>query len=50
LKRKGFAFNTHGFPKPEVEILRQGLEIRYGLDCWLRPNKNKWVIVISGHD
>ena len=49
-QRKGFALNTHGFSKSEVEMLRQGLENRYGLNCWLRPNKTKWVIVISGHD
>lgn len=49
-QRKGFALNTHGFPRPQVEILRQSLSTRYGLDCWLRPTKNKWVIVISGHD
>lgn len=48
--RKGFALNTHGFPKEQVEILCQGLQNRYGLDCWLRPNKKKWTIVISGHD
>lgn len=48
-ERKGFALNTHSFAKSQVERLRQGLETRYGLDCWLRPNKNKWVIVISGY-
>jgi len=39
--RKGFALNTHGFSQPEIEILCQGLQNRYGLDCWLRANKNK---------
>lgn len=48
-ERKGFALNTHSFAKSQVEMLRQGLETRYGLDCWLRANKNKWVIVISGY-
>lgn len=46
--RKGFALNTHGFSKKEVEILSQGLQSRYGLNCWLKHNKNKWIIVISG--
>jgi hypothetical protein len=49
-QRKGFALNTHGFPKEEVEILCQGLRTRYSLDCWLKLNKKKWIIVISGHD
>lgn len=49
-ERKGFALNTHGFSKSEVELLSQGLHTRYGLNCWLRPNKKKWIIVISGHD
>lgn len=49
-ERKGFALNTHGFPKDQVEILCQGLKTRYDLNCWLKPNKNKWIIVISGHD
>lgn len=49
-QRKGFALNTHSFPKNQVEILRQGLETRYGLNCWLKSNKNKWIIVISGND
>lgn len=49
-ERKGFALNTHSFPKDQVEILCKGLQTRYGLNCWLKPNKNKWIIVISGHD
>lgn len=49
-QRKGFALNTHGFPKDQVEILCQGLQNRYGLHCWLKSNKNKWIIVISGRD
>ena len=49
-ERKGFALNTHGFPKDQVEILCQGLKNRYGLNCWLKLNKNKWIRRISGHD
>ena len=48
--RKGIALNTHGFSKQQVEILCQGLQNRYGFHCWLKLNKNKWIIVISGHD
>ncbi len=49
-ERKGLVLNTHGFPREQVEILAQGLMKRYGLKCWLKQNKNKWIIVISGHD
>lgn len=49
-ERKGFSLNTHSFPKNQVEMLIQGLQKRYGLDCWLKMNKNKWIIVISGYD
>ena len=49
-ERKGFAMNTHGFSKPEVNMLCRGLTTRYGLVCWPRANKNKWVLVISGYD
>lgn len=39
--------DTHSFTKQEVEWLAGGLGARYGLNCWLKPNKNKWIIVIS---
>lgn len=45
--RKGFSFNTHGFEKSEVELLSQGLQTKFGLECWLKPNKRKHIIVIS---
>jgi hypothetical protein len=47
VQRKGYSINTHSFTKQEVESLVGGLQGRYGLHCWLRPNKNKWTIVIS---
>lgn len=45
--RKGFIFNTHGFQESEVELLCQGLETKFGFEWWLKPNKNKHIIVIS---
>ncbi len=45
--RRGLVFNTQGFPKNQVELLCQGLRNRYLFECWLRPNKNGYVIVIS---
>lgn len=50
VQRKGYSLNTHSFTKQEVEWLARGLQARYGLHCWLKCNKNKWIIVISGHD
>ena len=47
-ERKGLVLNTQGFLKPHVEILCQGLQKRYNLDCWLKRNKNGYVLVISG--
>jgi hypothetical protein len=47
-QRKGLVFNTQGFLKPHVEILCQGLHERYGFDCWLKPNKKGFIIVLSG--
>lgn len=41
---------THSFPKEPLEMVRQCLEIRDDLKCWLKSNKNKWILVISGHD
>jgi hypothetical protein len=48
--RKGFALNTHGFPRNQVDILCQGLQNRDHLKCWVKQNKKKWILVISGHD
>jgi hypothetical protein len=52
-QRRGFALNTLGAPwfsKEEVLSLYEGLKKRYGLRCWYRGNKGKWVLVISGDD
>lgn len=41
--RKG----TQGFTRKDVEILCQGLQKKFGLNCWVKPNKNGYVLVIS---
>lgn len=45
--RRGFVFNTQGFEKSHVEFLSQGLKKKFGFDCWIKPNKKGYVIVIS---
>jgi hypothetical protein len=45
--RKGFVFNTQGFEKRDVEILCKGLQTKFALHCWYKPNKKGYVLVIS---
>ena len=45
--RKGFTFNTQGFRKQEVELLCHGLQTKWDLECWPKPNKKGYVLVIS---
>jgi hypothetical protein len=40
--RKGLVFNTHGFNLSKVEILSQNL------NTWVKTNKNKFIIAVSG--
>ena len=47
---KGIVFNTHGFEEREVELLSSGLRVKYDLDCWVKRNKNKPIVAISGRD
>jgi hypothetical protein len=47
--RKGLTLNTHRFPLEGVETLCKGLEKSFGLDCWCKQNKKRWIIAISGH-
>jgi len=48
-ERKGFTLNCHSFSKQNVEILCGGLKNRYGVECWSKKNKGKYVVTISGH-
>ncbi len=46
--RKGLVFNTQGFTFQEVEILSQNLNKTYNLDTWVKENKKKPIIAVSG--
>jgi hypothetical protein len=45
---KGLIYNTQSFQKKEVELLASGLREKFGFDCWVKANKSKSVIAISG--
>lgn len=47
--RYAIQMHTQGFSKEEVESLARLLHEKYGMDCWLKPNKGRWTIAISGH-
>lgn len=46
--RKGLVFNTQGFTLQEVETLSQNLNKTYNLDTWVKENKKKPIIAVSG--
>ena len=45
--RKGIVLNTQGFTRKDVDILCQGLHTKFGFECWIKPHKNGYVLVIS---
>lgn len=47
--RYAVQMHTQGFSKEEVESLSQLLHNMYKLDCWLKPNKGRWTVAISGN-
>ena len=47
-KGKGIVFNTHSFTEAEVTQMCIELEAKFGLVCWLKSNKGKPTIAISG--
>jgi len=48
-KNKSLVLNTQSFTDKEVEILSYGLIAKFYLDCSVRLNKGKKVIVINNH-
>ena len=46
--RYGLNFHTQGFQPQQVEWLAEGLEKTYGLKTWVKLNKQRFIIVISG--
>ncbi len=47
-KGKGIVFNTHSFTETEVRQMCIELEAKFGFVCWLKSNKGKPTIAISG--
>ncbi len=48
--RKGLVFNTQGFTFAEVETLSQNLNRSYNLKTWVKLNKKKPIIAVSGKE
>ena len=46
--RKGIVFNTQGFSFSEVEILSQNLNKTFNLESWVKNEKGKPIIAVSG--
>lgn len=49
-RRKGLVFNTQGFTFQEVEILSKNLNLGYSLKTWVKENKKKPIIAVSGKE
>ena len=49
-RRKGLVFNTQGFSFQEVETLSQNLNRSYNLTTWVKENKKKPIIAVSGKE
>lgn len=47
-ERRGLVFNTQGFNLIEVKTLSKNISESYNVDCWVKENKGKPVIAISG--
>lgn len=45
---KGIVLNTQNFNYSEVSLLKNLLTEKYHLECWIKENKNKPIIAISG--
>ncbi len=48
--RKGLVFNTQGFTFGEVETLSQNLNRSYNLKTWIKLNKKRPIIAVSGKE
>lgn len=48
--RKGLVFNTQGFVFNEVLILSENLNTAYNLNTWVKTNKKKPIIAVSGKE
>lgn len=48
--RKGLVFNTQNFTFAEVQILSNNLNSAYNLESWVKQNKKKPIIAVSGKE
>jgi CRISPR/Cas system-associated protein Cas5 (RAMP superfamily) len=46
--RKSLVFNTQGFSFNEVNVVSENLNTTYNLETWVKLNKNKPIIAVSG--
>lgn len=46
---KSIVLNTHSFTSDEVDMMCKQLNVKFNLDCELRSNKGKKIIVIKNH-
>jgi LAGLIDADG DNA endonuclease family len=46
---KAVVLNTQGFLLEQVKILQNMLIEKFQLKCWIKENKKKPILVISGH-
>jgi hypothetical protein len=46
--RKGLVLNTHNFIFDEVNLLSENLNLTYSLGTWVKRNKKRPIIAISG--
>jgi hypothetical protein len=48
-KNKGIVLNTQSFTEEEVELMSKQLALKFNLECEVRSNKGKKVIVIKSN-
>lgn len=48
-KNKAIVLNTQSFTESEVFLLKEELSNKFHLDCEIRNNKNKKIIVINSY-
>jgi hypothetical protein len=45
---KGMILHTQAFSKEEVDSLCEGLQEKFDLQCWTKPDKRYYCLAISG--
>jgi LAGLIDADG DNA endonuclease family len=49
-KNKSIVLNTHSFSYDEVTTMSKELDVKFNLNCEVRSNKSKNIIVIKDYD